>query len=53
MENDRCIQIGNIMKGISSWENPSVGRVYDTSHLAPTINSGGVAADNHILLWRC
>lgn len=35
------VQIGNFMKGISAWENPSVGRVYDQNFLAPTLNSGG------------
>lgn len=33
------IQIGNIMKGVSAWDNPSVGRVYDKRGLAPTLNS--------------
>lgn len=47
------VQIGNFMKGISTWENPSVGRVYDQNFLAPTLNSGGVVAGNHISLWRC
>lgn len=37
----KVIQIGNIMKGISNWENPSVGRVYEKKALAPTLNSGG------------
>lgn len=35
------VQIGNFMKGISAWDNPSVGRVYDQNFLAPTLNSGG------------
>lgn len=36
-------QLGNIMSEMSAWKNPSVGRVYDTKYLAPTINtcSGG------------
>lgn len=37
----KIVQIGNFMKGISTWENPSVGRVYDQNFLAPTLNSGG------------
>ena len=39
-------QIGNIMQGMSAWDNPSVGRVYDKKYLAPTINTcsgGGVS----------
>lgn len=35
------VQLGNFMKGISAWENPSVGRVYDKNFLSPTLNSGG------------
>lgn len=33
------MQIGNIMKGASGWDNPSVGRVYDRKGLSPTLNS--------------
>ena len=42
-------QIGNILKGISAWDNPSVGRVYDQNYCAPTINtcSGGGQATVH------
>ena len=46
------VQIGNFMKGISAWDNPSVGRVYDQNFLAPTLNSGGVVEGNHTSLLR-
>lgn len=40
-------QIGNILKGISAWDNPSVGRVYDQNYCAPTINTCSGGASNH------
>ena len=43
------LQIGNIMKGVSAWDNPSVGRVYDKRGLAPTLNSSAGGANNPIL----
>lgn len=34
------VQIGNVSKP-SAWDNPSVGRVYDTDGISPTINTAG------------
>ena len=42
------MQIGNIMKGASGWDNPSVGRVYDQKGLSPTLNSCTGGDDNPI-----
>lgn len=41
MRMDKVIQIGNICKGMSQWDNPSIGRVYDRDGICPTLNTAG------------
>lgn len=44
-------QIGNFCKGLSKWENPNAGRVYDRRGIAPclTLTSGGGHRRPHII----
>lgn len=44
-------QIGNFCKGLSKWENPNAGRVYDRRGIAPclTSTSGGGHRRPHII----
>ena len=47
------MQIGNIMKGASGWDNPSVGRVYDRKGLSPTLNSCTGGGRQPYIIVRC
>ena len=47
------MQIGNIMKGASGWDNPSVGRVYDQKGLSPTLNSCTGGGRQPYIIVRC
>lgn len=52
-QDKKTMQIGNIMKGASGWDNPSVGRVYDQKGLSPTLNSCTGGGRQPYIIVRC
>lgn len=46
----KIIQVGNLRKGTSTFDNPQVGRVYSVEGLSPTLNTcqGGGATTKSV-----